>query len=151
MLEIYQCNDIYEVLLGGGPGWLSWLSIRLLVSAQVMISGSCDWALHQAPCSVESLLEVLSPPLPLPILLPSLPPSVHSYAYFLSLSQKIFFFFNVIRICRTGWMSLHGRWQIHDKKFGEWGKAWFKHVKVRVIYHFCESGSTKGYRQNQAF
>ena len=31
----------------GAPGWLSWLSIQLLVSAQVMISGPC-----RAPCSV---------------------------------------------------------------------------------------------------
>ena len=32
----------------GAPGWLSWVSVQLLILAQVMISGSCDRALHQA-------------------------------------------------------------------------------------------------------
>jgi len=44
----------------GAPGWLSWLGIRFLISAQVMISGSWDRVPHRAPCSVGSLL------LPLP-------------------------------------------------------------------------------------
>jgi len=35
------------------PGWYSWLSVQLLVSAQVMISGPMD--------VVQSLLEILSP------------------------------------------------------------------------------------------
>ena len=43
----------------GVPGWLSWLSIGFWfwISTQVMISGSWDGALCQAPCSVRSLLE----------------------------------------------------------------------------------------------
>ena len=41
----------------GAPGWDSWLSVRLLVSAQVMVLGSQD----RARCSVQSLLEILSP------------------------------------------------------------------------------------------
>ena len=45
------------------PGWLS------LPSAQVMIPGSGDQALHQAPCSVESLLFPLPLPLPPTLLL----------------------------------------------------------------------------------
>ena len=39
------------------PGWHSLLSGWLSVSAQVMISGSWDQALHQAPDSVERLLQ----------------------------------------------------------------------------------------------
>ena len=44
----------------GMPGWLSRLSICLYL-AQVMIPGSWDQALHQAPCSVKSLLLPASP------------------------------------------------------------------------------------------
>lgn len=36
------------------PGWLSRLRGRLLVWAQLTISGSWDPGLHQAPCSVQS-------------------------------------------------------------------------------------------------
>lgn len=41
----------------GEPAWLSWLSSRLLVLAQVRISGSGDQAPRPALCSVGSLLE----------------------------------------------------------------------------------------------
>ena len=34
----------------GTPGWLSWLHVQLWNSAQVMIPGSWDGALHGAPC-----------------------------------------------------------------------------------------------------
>ena len=44
------------------PGWLSRLGCQLLISAQVMISGSWDQAQHWAPCSVgSSLNDFLSP------------------------------------------------------------------------------------------
>ena len=48
------------------PGWLRWLSIQLLISAQVMIS----WFMSSSPASgcaltVRSLLEILSLPLSL--------------------------------------------------------------------------------------
>lgn len=57
----------------GAPGWYSCLSVRLLLSAQVMISGSRDRAPSQAPLSLpRSLL------LPLPLRLPLLA-SVHSH------------------------------------------------------------------------
>ena len=46
--------------LWGAPEWRSQSSVRLLVSAQVMISGSWDQALHGAPHSAGSLLEILS-------------------------------------------------------------------------------------------
>lgn len=47
--------------------WLSWLHIGLLVLAQVMISGSWDWAHSWAPHSVGSLLSPSSSPsAPLP-------------------------------------------------------------------------------------
>ena len=42
------------------PGWLSQLSVWLLVSAQVIISGLWDWAPHQALWWGRSLLEILS-------------------------------------------------------------------------------------------
>ena len=35
--------------LTGAPGWLNQLSIQLLISAQVMISGSWDQAQRRAP------------------------------------------------------------------------------------------------------
>ena len=45
----------------GTPGWLSWLNVQLLISAQVVIPESWDqalgWALHQA----WSPLKILSP------------------------------------------------------------------------------------------
>ena len=51
------------------------LSVWLLISAQVMIPGSCDWAPHQAPHWAWSLLKFLSlslpPSLPLSLSLPS--------------------------------------------------------------------------------
>lgn len=43
----------------GAPGGLSRFSIRLLISAQVTISGSCDGSPHGALCSAGSLLEIL--------------------------------------------------------------------------------------------
>jgi len=56
----------------GVLGWLSRLSNRLLILAQVMISRSWDRAPHRTSCSVESLFEILSLPLPLPLLVHSL-------------------------------------------------------------------------------
>ena len=43
------------------PGWHSRLSVWLLVPTQVTVSGLWDQALHWVPCSVGSLLEILSP------------------------------------------------------------------------------------------
>ena len=60
------------------PGWLSLLSLRLLISAQVMIS----WLVGSSPTSGSvltawSLLGIsLSPSLPLPLLFLSLCPSL---------------------------------------------------------------------------
>ena len=45
----------------GAPGWFSWLSSRLLISAQVMISGSWDWAPCWALQWLWNLLEILFP------------------------------------------------------------------------------------------
>ena len=47
----------------GATGWLSLLGIWLLVSAQVVISGSSEPALLQALRSAQSLPEILSPSL----------------------------------------------------------------------------------------
>ena len=63
----------------GAPGWCSKLSIWLLISAQLMISGSWDWALHWALSWAQSLLKILSPS-------PSVPPLPHSWAHSLFLS-----------------------------------------------------------------
>ena len=41
----------------GAPRWLSWLSIRLFISAQVLMSGSWVWALHWALSWPWSLLQ----------------------------------------------------------------------------------------------
>ena len=52
----------------GAPGWLSWLSIRVFILAQVMISWSWSHG-HEikpplwAPCSAWGLLQILSLPL----------------------------------------------------------------------------------------
>ena len=43
---------------------MTWMSVWLLILAQYVISGSWDWALHRAPCSVGSLLGILFLPLP---------------------------------------------------------------------------------------
>ena len=55
---------LFKAVGAKAPGWLSWLSDWLLISAQVMISGSCDGAPCWAPSSAWSLLEI--PRLPLP-------------------------------------------------------------------------------------
>ena len=45
----------------GVPGWLSWLSSRLLISAQVMISESWDRALSMEPAWDSLSPSALSP------------------------------------------------------------------------------------------
>ena len=61
------------------PGWCSWLSVRLLVLAQAMISESWDWA----PCRVglcgESAWDSFSP---------SAPPHIQSHMYHLSRKKE---------------------------------------------------------------
>ena len=44
-----------------GTWWLCQVSVRLLVLAQVMTSGSWDWALLRASHSARSPLEIISP------------------------------------------------------------------------------------------
>ena len=60
----------------GAHGWLSCLSIRLLVSTGVMVLGSWDQALCWIPCLAGRLLEILSLPLSLPLPLLQ-PPHMH--------------------------------------------------------------------------
>ena len=67
----------------GVPGWLSQLSIWLLILAQVMISESWDWALSQTLCSAWSLLEILSPSL-----FPSMPLSLFELLWAHSISKR---------------------------------------------------------------
>ena len=73
-----NCNDCWIALsahLKSGsktqyetavPGWLSQLSIQLLVLAQVMFSGLWDWAPCRAPCWTWKLLGIFSLPFPYP-------------------------------------------------------------------------------------
>ena len=72
----FICNHCVYIYSWGPPGWRSQLSARLLVSAQVVISGSWDWALHQALRSVGNLLQFvflhLSPSLCLSPLTPEI-------------------------------------------------------------------------------
>ena len=51
----------------GALGWLSGLNIWLLISAQVMIAGSWDWAPSQPPCWAWKLHKILCLPFPLPL------------------------------------------------------------------------------------
>ena len=46
----------------GAPGWFSQLSVQLLISAQVTISGLWDWAVYWALHTVGNLFEILSHP-----------------------------------------------------------------------------------------
>ena len=62
----------------GTPGWLSWLSVQLLISTQVMIPGSWDLAPGWAPSWACTLLKILSPSL--------YPPPSLSFSLSLSLS-----------------------------------------------------------------
>ena len=61
-----------EMIGSGASEWLSWLSVLLLISVQVMVSQLWDQALHWAPMlRAQSLLGILSLPfsplsLPLP-------------------------------------------------------------------------------------
>ena len=57
--------NLKNTLFGGGT-WVSQLGVRLLILAQVMISGSWDWALSQAPHSLESFWGSVSPSAPNP-------------------------------------------------------------------------------------
>ena len=50
MLSLPRINIKKKMEQTGAPRWLSWLSIRLLILAQVMISRLWDWALHWALC-----------------------------------------------------------------------------------------------------
>ena len=69
LFKLSMLKDQLKKILGV-PGWLSWLSIWLLISAQVMIS----WFVSSSPktgsaLTVQSLLGILSPSLSAPLLL----------------------------------------------------------------------------------
>ena len=71
---------MFESILGA-PGWLSWLSVRLLISAQVRISWFMGWSpVSGSVLTVQSPLGILSLPLSL------LFPCVHGHVHTLSLS-----------------------------------------------------------------
>ena len=68
LLALYlKLNSLnFKNAYGEAPGWLSQLSIQLLISTWVMISGLWDWGACWAPRWVWSLLGILSLPLPVP-------------------------------------------------------------------------------------
>ena len=66
-LHSFLLSFVKEIC-AGAPGWLSQVSIWLLISVPVMIPGSWDWAPCRASYWVWSLLKILS--FPLPLLLP---------------------------------------------------------------------------------
>jgi len=69
--EFYQT---FKKVISGAPGWLSWLSVRLLILVQVVISGSWDQAPHWVLCSMGVCLRFcLSPS-------PSAPPPALSFS-----------------------------------------------------------------------
>ena len=47
VIPIHKC---FEFSSWGAPWWLNWLSVQLLILAQVMLSQFVDWALHWALC-----------------------------------------------------------------------------------------------------
>ena len=61
--QILLANTHLRVKSDGAPGWLSWLSIQLLVSAQVMISQFCEFepSIRLRADSVEPAWDSLSP------------------------------------------------------------------------------------------
>ena len=99
-------------------GWLSQLSIHILISAQVMISRSWDWALHWAwsllkifPCSLPSVLPLLLS-LSLP-LFKKINISKSSNCLYVSLSVRhVFLYFS---IPQSGmWLTIRGISQLVD-------------------------------------
>ena len=78
-------NSYLKKTILQAPGWLSQLSIQLLISAQVMTAWSMGWALHQAPQCGGCFGSSLSLSLPFsPFLSLSLP-----FSPFLSLSLSL--------------------------------------------------------------
>ena len=68
---------------GGSPGWFSWLSIRLLISALAMISRFMGLStMLDSVLTAQSMLGILSP-VSLPLF-----PLTHAFALSLSLSQN---------------------------------------------------------------
>ena len=82
-IKLWSC--VFQSAFFGGDreasGWLSWLSVQLLISAWGMIPGSWDWALCWAPCWVWSLLGILS-------FSPSAPHPTYMLSVSLSLKKK---------------------------------------------------------------
>ena len=44
-VSVWEDETVLEI---GAPGWLSWFSVRLMISGQVMIPGPWDQAPHWA-------------------------------------------------------------------------------------------------------
>ena len=67
----YHQRCCSKIRIWWAPGWLSQLNIRLLISAQVMISRLWDRARYRAQCLGGSLLKIFSSPSlsPSPLLL----------------------------------------------------------------------------------
>ena len=113
----------------GAPGWLSWLSVWLLILAQDMIPGSWDRALRQAPRWEYSLLKTLSLSLslcPLPCL----------GSLFLSLSQT-----NKLNNKQSAiWRGLHGMERgLLSKASANLPAMWMEHLEAEILAPFKPS------------
>ena len=148
-------------------GWLSWLSVWLLISAQVMISWSWDQAPHWVLCWLWSLLGILS--LSLSLSLPlrwckhvracvcvCLCARVRAHAHALALSQiklkkkKEILYFRfipgwillkkLIRLRKFTWVSY-----VYEKSVVNWDKSSLKYF----LNSFDKLGAIPGVRKQQ--
>ena len=122
-MKLKQCYtpiiSQFKNIRDGVPGGLHRLRVWLLVSVQVMISGSWDRTLYLAPCWVWSLLKILSFALPLPL------PAVHTCACSLSLLKKIKYIHIHTHI--LGINLIGNLWDIYEEHY----KLLLKELKTR--------------------
>ena len=105
----------------GAPGWLSWLSVQPLISAQVMVPGLWDASLCQAPCwapGMEATWDSLS--------LSLYPSPVHARSLSLSLS-KIKVLKNVVLISNISTQNKNITFFSFCKDFCYWGTVDIQH------------------------
>ena len=82
---VFWSKGFFFIVFSGVLGWLSLLSIWLLISNQVVILGSWDPAPCQAPHTVGSCLEIF------PLLLPHSPLMLMRTLWWIKFFNKIYF------------------------------------------------------------